>query len=110
MTALAVSVERPGRGKQVSGLGELNLGLGKRQGFAVVSLQGGFEVKGIDLRRSSFHKKKDYPFGSLGEARWVGLAMKHTRQSGETQPHCPGSKEASSGKGFRPSLIHRHRR
>ncbi len=49
MTAFAVTVERPGRSKQVSGLGELNLGLGKGQGFAMVSLQGGFEVKGIDL-------------------------------------------------------------
>jgi hypothetical protein len=44
----------------------------ERRRFAVVSVQQGFGVEGIHMRRSAFHEKEDYPFGFGGKMRGFG--------------------------------------
>ena len=107
MTTIPVTVEGPRGSEQVSSLGKLDLGLGKGQGFPMVALQGGFVVKGINLRRPSLHKEEDHPLGSLGETGGSDLALQKTGQGRKAQPHCTRTKERPSCEGFCQSLIHR---
>ena len=84
MTAITVTIEGPGRSEQVSSLGKLDLGLGKGQGFPMITLKRGFVVKGIDLRRSSLHKEKDHSLGPLGKTGGTDLAPQKACQGSIT--------------------------
>jgi hypothetical protein len=79
-TGLAVLLEGPRGLEEIKGFPGDDLGAGEGQGLAVVALEQGLIVEGVDLGRAAVHEQEDDTLGTGGE---VGLLDGEGVESGE---------------------------
>ena len=92
--ALTAVLELPGRFHQAAGLaGRECQRLFDRQRLAVVRIQVGLRIKGVDRGRPAVHEQKDHPLGARREhgrlgGQWIdgSLGPRHIRHQ-RLQPH-----------------------
>jgi hypothetical protein len=68
-TAFSMLSELPGRLEEVSLLRESDSWEFEGQRFAVVTIEKGLRIKGVDVRRAALHEEKDDSFCSSGKMR-----------------------------------------
>ena len=96
--AFAVVFEGPRRFQKRGRRRKLNPRLLSRIGLAVIAIQQGLGIKGVDLRRSAFHQQKNH---ALGPRRKMGPLGSHRI---DCCSRCAGLRE--QGRGGEPAKSH----